>query len=86
MRDAPGGLAGLIGGPRPILLGDVLDGGTANKKHGSEDQSAPLSSHHRSRPAACLSASRAAPWTACQGMRSHADAVALVIDCSIPVV
>src|SRR6266852_2049261 len=32
MRDAPGGLAGLIGGPRPILLGGVLDGGTAKQE------------------------------------------------------
>src|SRR5207244_11094020 len=37
MRNAPRGLAGLIGGPRPLLLRSILDG-TAGEKHGSEDQ------------------------------------------------
>jgi len=38
MRHAPGGLAGLIGGPRPLLLGGGLEGGTASGKHGSKGQ------------------------------------------------
>jgi len=33
-----------------------------------------------------LSASRAAPWTACHGVRSHVEAAALVTECSIPLV
>jgi len=39
MSDPPFGLAGLIGGPRPLLFGGVLQGrGTASEKHGSKDQ------------------------------------------------
>jgi len=40
---------------------------------------------HDGRSSAFLSASRAAPWTARQGVGSQAEPVALVAECSIPV-
>ena len=52
---------------------------------GGQEEQKPGEPHRRG-PSARRNASRAAPWTACHGVRSHAEPVALVIECSIPVV
>ena len=53
------------------------------KSGGTGAQSSPMRARHSS---GRLSASRAAPWTARHGVRSHPVPVALVGACSIPVV
>ncbi len=68
----------------------ILFGRLASRAHATEttrigDASSFNDLHHlASQPV--LSASRAARCVACHGVRSHAEAVALVIECSIPVV